>query len=287
MNLLLTFFNKPYPQTQNKWKSAISISLFISLFLYVFQPFGLQLLKHDYKDFVLLGYGLVTFIVLVINYVILPFVNSSVFDEDKWTVKKQILWLVWIVFSIGLGNYSYSILFSVIPWFGFKGFLIFMMFTIAIAIIPIVLITFISQNAMLKKNMAYSQEINASIHEKTEKQEDIIVVESGKQKININADNIIAIESEGNYINVFCIDDEVVESHMIRNTIKNLEEQLQERPMFFKCHRAYIINLAYVKDVKGNSQGFNVELKNLEKTIPVSRSFTKNFKNKMIEKSSN
>ncbi len=151
MNLLLTFLNKPYPQTQNKWKSAISISLFISLFLYVFQPFGLQLLKHDHKDLALLGYGVVTFLVLALNYVMLPFIKPSIFNEDRWTVKKQILWLVWIVFSISLGNYFYSILFSVIPWFGFKGFLIFMVFTIVIAIIPIVLITFISQNAMLRK----------------------------------------------------------------------------------------------------------------------------------------
>ncbi len=131
--------------------------------------------------------------------------------------------------------------------------------------------------------MAHSQEINASIHEKTEIQEDIIAVESGKQIVNINTDNIIAIESDGNYINVFCIEDKDVKTHLVRNTIKNLEEQLYDRPLFFKCHRAYIINLAYVKDVKGNSQGFNVELKNFERTIPVSRSFTKDFKNKMIE----
>ncbi len=280
---MMNFLNKPYPQTQNRWKSTLFISLFISLFLYVFQPFGLQLLKHEYKDLVLLGYGLVTLIVLVMSYVILPFIKPSVFDEDNWVVKKQILWLVWIVFLIGLGNYFYSILFSVVPWIGINGLLVFMLFTVSIAIIPIVLITFISQNAMLKKNMALSQEINASIHEKTGKIEDIVAVESGKQIINLNADSIIAIESQGNYVNVFCIDDEKIESHFIRNTIKNLEDLLYQRPLFFKCHRAYIINLAYVKDVTGNSQGFNVELKSLDKIIPVSRSFTKDFKNKMME----
>ena len=111
--------------------------------------------------------------------------------------KKANLWLIWLLFSISLGNYIYAVLFTVIPWSGFYGLLIFIAFTVAIGLIPIVLITFISQNAMLKKNMAHSQEINATIHEKLETQEDIIAVESGKQTININADHIIAIESEG------------------------------------------------------------------------------------------
>ncbi len=283
MRPLLSILNKSYPQTQNIWKSAIFISLFISLFLYVFQPFGLQLLQHDYKGLVLIGYGLVTFMVLLTNKIMLPLVIPTVFQEDMWTIKKQILWLIWLLFSISLGNYLYAVLFTVIPWSGFYGLLIFIAFTVAIGIIPIVLITFISQNAMLKKNMAHSQEINATIHKKIEKQEDIIAVESGKQIVNINADHIIAIESEGNYIKVLTVEDDEVKSELIRNTIKNLEDQLSSRLSFFKCHRAFIINLSYVENVSGNSQGFNVDLLKLDKSIPVSRTYTKDFKKRMVE----
>ena len=283
MSSLLSILNKPYPPIQKIWKSAISISLFISLFLYVFQPFGLQLLQHEYKSLVLVGYGLVTFVVLIANKSILPLIIPNLFEEEGWTIKKQILWLIWLLFSISLGNYIYAVLFTVIPWSGFYGLLIFIAFTVAIGLIPIVLITFISQNAMLKKNMAHSQEINATIHEKLETQEDIIAVESGKQTININADHIIAIESEGNYINVLTIEDDQVKSELIRNTIKNLEDQLSDRSSFFKCHRAFIINLSYVQNVSGNSQGFNVDLLKLNKSIPVSRTYTKDFKKRMVE----
>ncbi|MCW3785753.1 LytTR family transcriptional regulator DNA-binding domain-containing protein [Plebeiibacterium sediminum] len=283
MKSLFNLLNKPYPPIQNIWKSAFFIGLFISLFLYVFQPFGLQLMQHDHKELVLLGYGLVTFIVLIANKSFLPLIIPSVFVEEGWTIKKQILWLIWLVLTISLGNYLYAVLFTVIPWSGFNGLLVFMIFTIAIALIPIVLTTFITQNALLKKNIAHSQEINASIHKKIEKQEDIIAVESGKQIVNFNTDHIIAIESEGNYINMLTIEDDQVKSELIRNTIKNLEDQLSDRASFFKCHRAFIINLSYVQNVTGNSQGFNVDLLNLDKSIPVSRTYTKDFKKRMVE----
>ncbi len=283
MKLVFNYLNKPYPQAQNKWKSAISISLFISLFLYVFQPFGLQLLQHKHKSLVLLGYGLVTLMVLSFNMFMIPLIKPSVFEEEKWTIKKQIVWLVWIIFSISLLNYFYSIAFSVISWGGIYGLVMFLIFTVLIGVIPVVLITFIAQNSMLKKNMVLSQEINATIQEQKPDKEDHITIESGKQNQTFNAEHILLVESEGNYVNISCVENEVVKKYLIRNTIKNIETLLKDRKSFFKCHRAFIINLSYVQNVNGNSQGFNLELQHHDNTIPVSRTYTKDFKMRMID----
>ena len=97
--------NKPYPQTLNRWKITFAVSLFIALFVIIFQPFGLQSVQVEYKGILLVGYGFITFIILTFNLFILTSLLPNIFNEDKWTVKKEILWVSWIVISISIGNY--------------------------------------------------------------------------------------------------------------------------------------------------------------------------------------
>jgi len=162
---LKQYLNQPYPVRANKWKLIFIISLFIAMFMVIFQPFGLQFVQKENKSLILAGYGLVTFIMLVINLIVFPKLFPRFLDEDKWTVKKQILWLLWVVFTIGIGNYYYSILVSIIMWSGLSGFILLQGFTMLIALFPIVTITIISQNQNLKKNTISAKEINKSLPE--------------------------------------------------------------------------------------------------------------------------
>jgi len=84
--ILIEYARKPYPLNLNKWAVIISISLFISFFMVTFQPFGLQNLESDRASFLLAGYGLVTFVVLVFDMIILPRVFPGIFSEERWTV---------------------------------------------------------------------------------------------------------------------------------------------------------------------------------------------------------
>jgi hypothetical protein len=129
----------------------IQFSSFISFFLIIFQPFGLQYLNSDRKSLLLAGYGLVTFVVLFIDLFIVPFVFPAVFKEEKWTVSREIMFLIGIVVTIAIWNYLYSVLLSIVPWVGIKGFIIFATFTLSIAIIPIIGVIVISHNTMLRK----------------------------------------------------------------------------------------------------------------------------------------
>jgi DNA-binding LytR/AlgR family response regulator len=46
----------------------------------------------------------------------------------------------------------------------------------------------------------------------------------------------------------------------------------------FKCHRGFIINLAFVEKVNGNSQGYRLLIKYLDTEIPVARNYSKSFR---------
>jgi hypothetical protein len=280
---ILEYARKPYPVILSRWAIILVISPFISIFMVIFQPFGLQHLDPDRKFFLLAGYGMVTFVVLCVDLFLVPFIFPSAFKEEKWTVSREIILLIWIVITIALGNYMYSVLLSIVSWVGIKGFLIFAGFTLCISIIPIIGVIVISYNAMLRKNLNAAIQLNQVIMDKKGKgvinnDKLVITSENKNQKIETPASNLICIESEGNYVNTWFLQEGKIVRLLIRNTIKNIETQIQEAENMFKCHRAFIINLSYVDKVMGNSQGYRLMVKYLDKEIPVARNYSKSFR---------
>lgn len=280
---LLDYTRKPYPVILSRWGIILVISPFISIFMVIFQPFGLQDLESDSKSLLLAGYGLVTFVVLCIDLFLVPIIFPSVFKEEKWTVLREIIYLIFIIVTIAAGNYLYSVLLSIVSWVGIKGFTIFTGFTLCISIIPIIGVIMISHNTMLRKNLKASFQLNQMIMEKNtgeviRNDKLVITSENRNQKIETPASHLICVESEGNYVNTWFLEEGKIVRLIIRNTIKNIEAQIMEAGNLFKCHRAYIINLSQVEKVTGNSQGYRLSMKYLDKEIPVARNYSKSFK---------
>ena len=279
---IIEYARKPYPLSLNKWGIILSISLFISFFMVFFQPFGLHDLESERKSLLLAGYGLVTFCVMFVNMIFLPLIFPGIFKEERWTVFREVIWLLWIVITISSGNYVYSDLLSIVHWAGFKGFIFFGGFTLSIAIIPIVGVIILSHNRLLNKNLIASGEINQLIEDhqagRMNNNKLVIASENENQKIETPASTLICFESEGNYVNTWYLEEGKIVRSLIRNTLKNIEPQIQEAGNLFKCHRAYIINLSYIEKVNGNSQGYRLQMKYLDKEIPVARNYSKSFR---------
>lgn len=285
-NVVITHLRKPYPQILSPFKVSITIGVFVSFFIALFQPFGLQYYQAEYKILILSGYGFVTTLILIINLFLLPRSFQKLFETETWTIFRQIVWLLFIIISIGIGNYFYSLLFSVFPWIGFQGFFLFIGFTIAIAIIPIIGLTILSYNLLLRKNLAVSIQLNEKlkIYNQVRSESDIIIYSKGnKQKIKMSCKELIFIESSSNYVTIWYERNEQLEHIILRNTLKNIENQIQDIQSLFKIHRAFIVNLNYIEKVNGNSQAYRLKLKNIDNEIPVSRNYIKELKNKISE----
>jgi hypothetical protein len=280
---IFDYARKPYPVILSRWAIVLIISPFISIFMVIFQPFGLHHLESESKSLILSGYGLVTFAVLCIDLFLVPIIFPSVFKEERWTVSREIVLLIGIVITIAMGNYLYSVLLSIVSWVGIRGFLIFTGFTLCISIIPIIGVIVISHNAMLRKNLHAAIQLNQVIMDKKDRgfvhdNKLVITSENKNQKIETPASNLICIESEGNYVNTWFLEEGKIVRLLIRNTIKNIESQIQEAENMFKCHRAFIVNLSLVEKVMGNSQGYRLMIKYLDKEIPVARNYSKSFR---------
>jgi DNA-binding LytR/AlgR family response regulator len=297
---MLKIFQQPYPSCNEVscfLKCALIACPFVYVFLLVFQPFGLNLLEPTLKHPVFLGYATVCYIMLGLNILIIPRLFKNVFDESRWTVFNQIVWEVWMVFTIGAGNYFFT--HRIVDYlsdldYGTMSFFWFQKITLAIAIIPIIVLTLLTQIYLLRKNLKAAQEINAQIKaiamdtpikapmEPKEKNKIVLKSDSDRETLEVGPEDILFIESEGNYVEVtFLKEKDETENFLLRSSLKGIVKQLKDYPFLFKCHRSYIVNIKRIKRTNGNAQGYKLHLENLDKEIPVARSYLKRFKELM------
>ena len=277
--MIKDYLNRPYRGINDNWKLTVIISLFIALFMLLFQPFGLSEYKSAYKSFVLLGYGGITFVILTINLFVITHVFKKWFSN--WTIGKQMVWLSWIIFSIGIGNYFYSS-FIFHGFIGMKGFILFQAFTLIVGVFPVVIITLVSYNIKLKHNLKTAAEVNDLLETKptsSQTEETILLIaDNGKDKLEVELSNLLYIESVGNYIQASYNQEGKIEKMLLRGTIKRIESETAQHPSLVKCHRAFIVNINQVESVKGNSQELRLVLKNGDIEIPVSRNNSQKMK---------
>ncbi|MCF6240598.1 MAG: LytTR family transcriptional regulator [Bacteroidales bacterium] len=283
-NTIRSFFTSSYPlNIENNGRVALYTSLFISAFLLFFQPFGLANLDIPHKNIVLSAYGIVTFIVLFLNIVILPNYLKNIFCKKTWTVGKQFVFLFWILFCIGLGNYLYSSYVFHFSLFNLYYLAIFEFFTLGVGIIPIFVILLWKNNTYLKEHLRSAEELNQKINssEIPEKEKPTLlnfVSYNNKDKLQIDEDDVLFIESEGNYCTIYYVNNKELRKKVLRNTLKNIVSNLPENTLLFRSHRAYIINPKQIYRIKGNAQGYKLYFNYTSKEAAVSRRYIKEFK---------
>lgn len=297
MNIL----NQKFP-CNTSWKShffsALGFGLFITVFLLIFKPFHLDTLPTKRLLFLCGMYGLVTFACIFIVALIGPTLFPTFFKEETWTTGKQILIIAIIVMLIGLSNYllAHSLTGSDQS---FRNFLWYQGITLLIGLLPITIFTLLKWNRLLRKFEEQAAALEKRLQEKLEpekkpeapnlpdeKKNDLTVIELNGdyhgERIVLPPEDLYFIVAANNYIKVYFIKKEKVSYSILRMTMKKAEEVLQPWPGFFRCHRAYIVNLDKVQHVEGNAQGYRLRLNGVEEAIPVSRNLNSEFSDKLF-----
>jgi len=278
------YFKQPYPVNDNAWKNIVFISIFIPVFLFMFQPFGITLFESKYKTLILLGYGFVTFVIAIINNYILPLLFKKAFLESNWTIGKNMISMLFTIFTIGLGNYIYTALVFSFIQFDIFGIISFQIITLMVALIPVGIITSLRYNSLMAKNLKLANELNQQLPTKNQifnKQLVKLTSENGKDFLEVIANDILFIESSGNYIEVNYMKEGSPKNIFLRSTLKRADTILSSIPSMIKCHRAFYININQIDSIKGNSQGYRLLMKYVQKEIPVARNYAKTI-NEML-----
>ena len=298
------FLNKPFPRLNPDKKAvrnAFFVGCFVALFLIVFEPFQINEWQTDNKTLKLIGFGIISFVVPLLIQIIIRLMLSKKHLEDRWTVGKEIFLILCVIIFIAIANLLYGNMLNAMP-LNFKGFLFALSSVIIIGIFPITIHVMRRHNKLLKINFEQAVIVNEHLHHDEIKAKDSIKVTNGlndeplpndpsniheeikipaklvfiaeneKDKLELNVDQLLYIESADNYSNIVFLDEKKVKKQLIRSSLKRLEGQVGNG-FIVRCHRTFIVNLKSVKSIEGNAAGYKLSLVGAEQFVPVSRNF--------------
>jgi hypothetical protein len=280
-----SFLRQPYPVSHSVVRHlgvSAGIGLFVALFIGVFKPFGIHSLPPRDQSLHPFLFGFVTFMVCSLCQIGLPRLLPRIFAEQDWTSWKEIVFLLFIVLGISGGNYLLMQLLYKNPPGGGR-FSRVLSITAEVGIFPVVFLVLMKQVLLYRRYAAEALQLNQKLQTselaplRPAQAVDRRVVLQGegvKERLELAPNQILFVSSADNYVEVFFSPESTLRSQLLRSSLKNVERQLSMFPSFFRCHRMYLVNLDLVERVSGNAQGLRLQLRGLEKAIPVSRSLT-------------
>ncbi len=279
---MLDLLNKPYPfndDLRHNAKIIFFISIGVLIFLLLFQPIDYSSYSNIDIFYLITGLAASTFLTLSLNLIILPSLFPKAFIQRKWNIKREIVWNIWILFSISVSDFLfYSRLFEVIDIsFGLIGKILLLGF------LPVAVLIIINQDRLLRSYLKSAIRLNIKLKDNKSVKEKFVYFESEYQKdsLTVKVDAFILARSADNYIEVFYNSNNEVKSQMVRSTLKKAEELFREFDFIFKCHRGFIINKNYIEEISGSSQGYKLHFKKIDFPVLVSQIYINEFK-KMI-----
>jgi hypothetical protein len=98
--------------------------------------------------------------------------------------------------------------------------------------------------------------------------------EKGELKLSVQSDQLLYLESADNYVKIHFLNKGKITHFMLRNSLKNLDENLANTPMV-RCHRSYSVNFDKVKILRKEKDGIYLAMdeENIP-DIPVSKTYT-------------
>jgi len=259
----------------------VVLSVFITLLLLVFQPFGLNNMPNN-KLLIISGYGVISFFIIALVNIGAFKVFKSFFDEQKWTTGRESLSILMMILLIGFANFIYTYMIGVAN-FNFSNLVRFEIYAFIIGLFPTFLLVFYSERRLNKVYASSSVTLNQQINKFNEKAGDemedtLVEIPSNNTTLNLDSNDFLYAAAADNYCQIHHIKEGTVERSMIRISMKQLDAIWSKNQQITRCHKSYIVNLNHVESISGNAQGYKLHLEQSDQLIPVSRSKNKEIK---------
>lgn len=280
------FLNRPYSFNDDlKYNLRLSIGISIGMFMFYlfFQPLDLKNADLNNRLVIIAGFGFITFFILGLNLIFLPFVFPKFFQTGKWNLIRDIIlnaW-IWILISIAYTFYArYVGLIEITYDSMFKLLLL--------GLAPVAILVVGNQNKILKRYLQNALELTKKLDQEEKEEDDqeaefTFESDNKSESLKVDLNTVMLIKSANNYIEIFWKKDDEMHKKLIRNTLTKIEDQLKSFPNFIRCHRTALINKSYVQKLVGGSHGLHVRLDGFDELIPVSRQYSMKVKEQIAE----
>ncbi|MBA4304170.1 MAG: LytTR family transcriptional regulator [Sphingobacteriaceae bacterium] len=275
---MFRILQQPYPLNEsraNRQRRNVLFGLFVSLFLWLFQPFGIAGLPHF--ELHALGYGLVTSASMFAVTAMLMALFPQLFREKHWTTGKEIAVTMLHIAFIGGANALYTTWALGGGW-SLGRLLFFELVTIGVGIFPVAGSYMVNQWILEKRYREGALALNADLKEvqpnnaNPASSELLIKGDNQDEVVQLHWNELLLVQAAENYMELVYESAGKVHTQLLRKSMKQLEVDLAPYPALLRCHKSYVVNLQRVVRTSGNAQGYRLHLDAGGHEVPVSRS---------------
>jgi len=262
----LSFYNT----TKYKLTLCLSMTIFFSLFLLFFLPFGVSNYnpKHQYTAdflfFIMLLMGIMFVFSLANEFLLRPLIFK------KATYKSVVLWSLWTFILLGTINFlTYN---YIGDWhdFHFKSGVEFIINCASVLVFPLVGTFFFFRYNRLQQQFNL---ILTNVDKRVDAAQLITFEGQGNNdKIVLAVSAFQYARAQDNYVELYYLEGEKLAKFLIRASLSSLSESISILAIA-RCHRSYIVNLYHVKSAKGGNSDLKLYLDPFDTEIPVSKSY--------------
>lgn len=253
----------------------LGISFGIFLFILFFQPFPIE--KFDINNNLLFVAGLaaIIYLFLILIRIVLRWVSSSneeIYLEPLIHSDVDDL-IIWVLSSVSVAFY--------LRYVGSVSISFFIMFKIAfICFIPPLITRLYDQIKMLRQENESLVNEKVSILQKVEEfrndyQNKSIEFSSdyGNEKLTLPIADVVLLKSADNYVEIIYLEENNLKKKLIRNTLRNIEQQIRPYSNFIRCHRTAIVNIYHIEELNLKYSNYFLSIREYDEQIPVSRQY--------------
>ena len=279
--------NTPYPLLQNKLiKTGIAFSwgLFVTFLIFFLRPLDLESVNmNDVLSFSIKG-GIITSCVILFNALVLPEFFVPLRNEMDWTIKKEVIYILWNVLIISILVSMYS--FFCVGEYNLYNIILFPIISI-FAIAPFVITYVIINEKILSKSLNKEADaISSSMNYKkrlTNQKDELVEFKGHDGSKKIRVFDIIFLAETKTYVAVYYFNNGIMNELKLKMTLKEAREELRKYTAFYRCQKRWVVNLDFVVSLSANARGYLLDLKDCKIRVPVSRNLSNEITNRLAK----
>lgn len=245
------------------------ILVFSVLFINTFEPWNIGRWYSDsgfIKFLRLSSYGIVVTLVLLFT----QFPLRKFFKQQKFTI---ISFTLWVIIEISLISLVYILLYGNLV----GNFLNDLFFSIKYTLLGVILPYSFALLIINYKNQRIEIEgLKRKLAIPAQKKLIGFYDDKGYLKFSLLSKDILFLEASDNYVLIFFISEDKVRRELLRNTMKNMAENLKQSAVI-RCHRSFMINPENIEFLKKAGKKHYLKIHMVEKYIPVSEKYSSLF----------
>ncbi len=269
----------------NQVTMIVFVPIFAFVFVNIYRPLDFDKIDADFLSWLNisreLALQLITILMILVGMAVVAISRSIMgwYTRNQKHTMSYVKYIAWVSLEILI----MAGIFTIAAFFTDTGKDVLTLFqnslmkTVLILLIPYVMcyIYFIwqervSQLRVIRERLAENETVLQSAYIQ-------ILDDKGDMRLSVRRENLLFVGSADNYICVWYMNKNTPKKQMVRNSMKNLSEQLVDSRII-RCHRSYMVNLDAIKVLRREKEGVFIEL-GVEGVpdIPISKSYIENI----------